>query len=212
MKKTTLLSMLLLCSLFSRAQESTEQFKHDIGFNTNFLFQGILGSTTPFSLMYKTYITENTAWRLGTDFNVNIDRNDSKYLLTNYTDQSSIFVSLSVGKEWQKSINKSWTWYHGTDLIPFLNYNDQKYYTNQEIKQSYMNSAIGINVRPFLGIRYAINSRLYVSAEANLSLQYARAKKVNKQYNPDVTSYDSSGNKFMLNASPAYGLFVYYRF
>lgn len=53
--KNPLVAILLLLTVTSFAQENPETtYSKDIGFNTTFLFQGILNSgETPFSIMFK---------------------------------------------------------------------------------------------------------------------------------------------------------------
>jgi hypothetical protein len=210
--KTLLTALLssLLYPAFAQDSDPEENYKRDVGFNTAFILQGVFNSnSTPFSLMYKKYTSENRALRFGASINLNLNRsNDST---SNSNQISSAALSLSLGKEFQKLITTKWVWYYGGDLIPsFSNYqslsyqNGKKYYENKY-------TSYGINARPFVGIRFAINPRLYLSAEADLSLGYTKSKISQKFFSPE-NIVDSENDNYSFRASPASGIFIFYRF
>lgn len=215
MKKVTLLSVILLLNLsFVFAQEEVPRtFQKDIGFNTTFILQGILQSDqTPFSLMLKKYVAEDKAIRIGIDFSFNLDDTNGYPGSAAYFNTSAGTLSLAIGKEYQKPIDKRWVWFFGGDSVPFFTFNNQDYYQNGDLNSESESSSVGVSLRPFLGIRFNLNSRLYLSAEANVGLQYAYQKNM-VQYADTVEPYvDSQSNNFSFTMNPASGLFLYYRF
>jgi hypothetical protein len=215
MKKllTPFLLMLSVTFLLAQDAETPPSFQRDIGFNTTFIIQGVLQSNqTPFSLMYKEYTAENKAIRLGMDVYFNINKTDSKTSTSSFSDASSGYMALVIGKEFQRQIEKKWTWYFGGDVVPFFNFNNQDVFSNGELYLESDYQSYGVGVRPFLGIRFNINPRLYLSAEANVALNYGRTKNYLAYTNNPVPATDTKGSSFSFAVSPASGLFLYYRF
>jgi hypothetical protein len=158
---SSLLMSLSYC--FVNAQENPElKFKHDVGFNTSFVLQGIFNSSqTPFSFMYKTYKKQHKATRYGLDMTLNLDDNDPQSSSSYYSNYSAAYIALTLGKEIQMPITTSrWIWYLGGDLIPFYQFNSQTTYQLNEKFQEAESTRYGLNVRPFIGIRFDINERL----------------------------------------------------
>lgn len=215
MKTTTLLSVIVLLNVtFVFAQEEVPQtYKKDIGFNTTFILQGVLQSDqTPFSLMLKKYIAENKAIRIGVDLFFDLDDTDSNAGSTAYFNTSAGTLSLAIGKEYQKPIDERWVWYFGGDSVPFYTFNNQDYYQGGDLNAETESSSVGVSLRPFLGIRFNLNPRLYLSAEANVGLQYAYQKNMVKYTGTSDPYVDSQSNNFSFTMNPASGLFLYYRF
>lgn len=213
MKKliTPFLSLLFINCL--HAQDAPVSYQNDIGFNTTFALQGVFNSgQTPFSLMYKRYKSENKAWRLGFDSFLNINKTDSKTSTSNFTDYSSGYAGLVVGMEKQQQIDKRWTWYYGGDFVPYYSFNNSNTFTNGELQWEDERKEFGLGFRPFLGIRFNLNERLYLSAEANVLLSYARTKNYAAAVDSPVPFNDTEGTRFVFTANPASGLFLYYRF
>jgi len=212
--KNLVTPFLLLFSVGSLyAQDAPVSYKNDIGFNTTFVLQGLINSDqTPFSLMYKRYKAENKAWRLGVDTYVNINKTDSKTSTSNFTDYSSGYVGLVGGMEVQRKIDKRWVWYYGGDFLPYYSFNNQDNFSNGELFYETQYDEFGLGFRPFLGIRFDISPRLYVSAEANVLLSYARWKNYSSfAISPDPST-DTEGTRFIFSANPASGLYLYYKF
>ena len=200
---------------YLQAQEAPvpATYKNDIGFNTTFALQGILTSgETPFSLMYKRYKTETRAWRLGMDTYVNINKTDSETSTSNFIDSSSGYIGIVAGMEHQNRIDKRWVWYFGGDFVPYYSFIDQNQFSNGELLWVNENREFGLGLRPFLGIRFDIGPRLYLSAEANIILSYARVKNYSSNVNELIPYNDTKGTRFVFSANPASGLFLYYRF
>lgn len=214
MKKVALFSVILLLNLnFVFAQEEVPQTYHkDIGFNTTFILQGVLQSDqTPFSLMFKKYVAENKAIRIGVDLYLNVDDTNG-YGSSSYFSTSVGSFAIAIGKEYQKPIDKRWTWYFGGDSVPFYTFNNQDYYQSGDLNSESESSSVGVSLRPFLGIRFNLNSRLYLSAEANVGLQYAYKKNMLQYVDSTDPIVDSQTNNFSFTTNPASGLFLYYRF
>ena len=215
-KRLLLISLSVsLCTIaFAQTQsDGTEKsYKHDIGFNTTFLFNGIFNSSTgPFTLMYKQYRPENKAIRLGLTTSFSIYSNKDNIKTSNYANSSSADIYLTIGKEFQHQINK-WVWYGGGDLQPHYSFNNTGYYSNSVKTSTNKNSALGIGLRPFLGIRYNINSRLYLAAEAGFNINYNHTRNYYKNENTNTVTLDTKGNNLFLTMSSASGLYIFYRF
>lgn len=205
----------MLCSILSNAQEAEEvkqSYQRDIGFNTTFILQGIFQSNqTPFSLMFKQYTSEHQAIRIGVDGLFNLNKTDANTSSSSYSNTSYASFSLALGKEFQKPIDQRWTWYFGGDIVPFFSFNDQDFYQNGGRYSTSESGSYGVGLRPFLGIRFNIGPRLYLSAEANVALQYARNKNYLRYEGSDPYT-DTTGNNISFSLNPATGLFMYYRF
>ena len=196
-----------------QAQDTPVSYQNDIGFNTTFALQGVFNSgQTPFSLMYKKYKSENKAWRLGFDTFLNINKTDSKTSSSNFSDNSSGYVGLVAGMESQKPIDKRWTWFYGADFVPYYSFTNVNTYSNGELQWEDDRKEFGLGFRPFLGIRFNISPRLYLSAEANILVSYARTKNYSAFVTNPTPYNDTEGTHFVFTASPASGLFLYYRF
>jgi len=202
----------------AKAQTDPEKksYKNDIGFNTVFILQGVFNSNqTPFSLMYKKYTSENSAIRFGASINANWNKarvNDTLYSNTINNTTSFANVSLAIGKEFQRPINTKWIWYFGGDLVPSFWTNKNVNYQSGIKSYEYSYKSYGLSARPFLGIRFAINDRLYLSAEANVSLGYNRNSTKQRFFNPNQQEGNTTIDNFAFSMSPASGLFLYYRF
>ena len=205
---------LLLLSVHGlHAQDAPVSFQNDIGFNTTFALQGVFNSNqTPFSLIYKRYSAEKKALRLGVDTYVNINKTDSKTSTSTFDDFSYGYVGLVVGMEFQKQIDKRWVWYYGGDFVPYYSFDVRDSFSNGELFREEENKAFGLGFRPFLGIRFDLSSRLYLSAEANLLLSYGRKKNYVSFVGNSVPLTDTEASSFVLSANPATGLFLFYRF
>jgi hypothetical protein len=204
---------LFLSAYCLHAQDAPVTYNNDVGFNTTFALQGVFNSNqTPFSLMYKKYVAEKRAWRLGVDTYVNINKTDSKTSTSSFTDYSSGYVGLVVGMEKQNQIDKRWVWYYGGDFVPYHSFTNSDSFSNGELFWEEQYKEFGLGLRPFLGIRFDISPRLYLSAEANLLLSYARTKSYASNVNDPIPSRDIEGSHLVVTASPASGLFLYYRF
>ena len=205
-------------------------YHSDIGFNTNFVLNGIFqsgGNGNPFDLMLKKQKTENTAWRFGTSLFVNTS-NDLSFYQQNYAQYDNYNFSISLGKEFQKQINKHWIFYYGADLSPFIAFTQREYYaqdfTTPNLEYYLLNrdrtNTYGLKVIPFLGIRFNINERLYVATQTNLFLTVNK-KSVTVKSIDNITSSPGNYNYFSneksfyggtVNIAPASGIFFFYRF
>ncbi|HTJ50156.1 MAG TPA: hypothetical protein VL443_11915 [Cyclobacteriaceae bacterium] len=218
MRKRLLLISLTVsfCTIaFAQTQNdgSEKSYKHDIGFNTTFLFDGIFNSGSgPFTLMYKQYKSENKALRLGLTTSFNFNSNNANVNTSSYTDWSYANIYFTLGKEFQHHINNKWVWYGGGDLQPHYSFNNNLYYTGTTKTTTYKDSSIGMGLRPFLGIRYNFNSRLYVSAEAGVTLDYRYVKSYAKDEVGNTVFRDTKGNNLAMALSSASGLYLFYRF
>jgi hypothetical protein len=176
------------------------------------LFDGIFKSGSgPFTLMYKQYKTENKAIRLGLTTSFYINSNKDNVSTSNYINSTNADIYLTIGKEFQRQINK-WVWYGGGDLQPHYSFNNSSYYSSTVKTATNKNYTLGIGLRPFLGVRYNINSRLYLAAEAGFNLNYNHTRNYYKNENTKIVTQDTKGNNLLLTMSSASGLYIFYRF
>lgn len=213
--KLTFLFALVFSYSYSQELPDLKAYSKDIGFNTNFLFNGIINSYgSPFDLMLKKQKTSNTALRYGIELFTDVTTNT--YLSSNSYQQNDYYsFSLSIGKEKQIQINKKWIFYYGGDLAPFYRYYKDRYYYANQLDNESLNKEIGLRVSSFLGMRFQINERLYVATEALLRLSYSRKDTSWKTYDDTntITSESSqSFNNLLLRALPATGVSIFYRF
>jgi hypothetical protein len=218
MKTRILLSVLILFAIVSHGQEiaSVEKpsYTRDFGFNSLFIVNGLFSSqTTPFSVMYKKYKGDNKALRFGLDLSLTVNETDGTTLPnTQYGNNSGGSIYLSIGKEFQHQLAGKWMWYFGTDVAPTFSGSRSEVYSGAEKINSSKSTSYGLSLRPFIGIRYNIYSRLYISTEANASLTYSISKNFAKRYNPEETTLDLTTSTVNLGLNPASGIFIFYRF
>jgi hypothetical protein len=190
-------------------------YSRDIGFNTSIILSGLVNSSgSPFDLMVKKQKNSNTANRFGISLFADIATN-TFIGTSSYNQNDNYSLSITVGKEKQNQISKKWIFYYGGDLVPFYQYYSQEYNSLGQIQYDNLTKDYGLRISPFLGIRFQINNRLYAATEGLLRISYSRK-------NTSWTSYDFSGipnsessnnfNNFRMQALPASGVFIFYRF
>ncbi|MFN8337068.1 MAG: hypothetical protein U0U09_18190 [Cyclobacteriaceae bacterium] len=199
-----------LTALSLHAQDTTRfEFRRDLGFSTNIIFNEIFESSgAPVAIMLKTYNKPGRAMRYGV--NLNVSWNDASGD-ADYSTANQIDLGIVIGKEFQQKIGKSWVWYYGVDVIPGLSYYKYESYLNKDQTSGLKRTSVGFIGRPFLAVRFDINARLYVSAEASFNINYRYSKTTLYFFNPDSTEH-LDGHGLALNTTPASGIFIFYRF
>jgi hypothetical protein len=162
--------------------------------------------------MYKKYKTDKKALRFGIDGYFHVNDYNEKSTYTSFSNTSYISTDISVGKEFQKSINERWVWYSGGDIVHSYYSNSNDYFQNNIKVQTQRNYNLGIGLRPFIGIRFNINSRLYLSAEASLIARYTYSRHYAKNLDSSTVTIDRRGSSVSTSLSPASGLYLFYRF
>ena len=215
--KTKLTFLFLLISSYSIAQDlpDIKAYSKDIGFNTNFLLNGVLSAYgSPFDIMLKKQKTSNHANRFGVEVYTDISTN-AYAGLTSYYQYDNYSLSISFGKEKQHQLSKRWIFYYGGDVAPFYKFYGQDYYSNNTLQNKNKDQDFGLRLSPFLGIRFQINDRLYVATEALLRISYSRKEIGSKSYDSNGVMYAESSNafnNFRLQPLPATGISIFYRF
>lgn len=212
--KLLLLFLITINALTTFAQDDPiTPYTKDIGFNTNFILRGLFESSqTPFSFMYKSYSGETKATRYGLYASLQVTDTQVKNLSHSNTQKSYISVSLRIGKEFQNHISEKWVWYYGGDVVPSILINEYEYRYANDMYRAYSSKGYGLGVSPLLGIRYNVTPRVYVAAEANVTLAYNISRVSEKQYNPEETLQDYRENTLRFYTSPASGIYLFYRF
>lgn len=196
-------------------EEPTKDFKRDIGFNSAIVLNGIFDATsTPFELLYKKYKTSNKATRYGLNLDARISTTDQKsgQFIANYVNESSIFLSPSIGKEFQDRLSDRWVWYYGADAILNFSYYSADFYSGGVNDQKEKRLTAGLSGRPFVGLRFDIGPRLYVAVESSLTASYNVSDIEVSVFRPDEVLSNRVRQSFNLSINPASGIFIFYRF
>src|SRR5260221_9990203 len=98
--------------------------------------------------------------------------------------QNSSSIALTIGKEQQNRISEKWVWYYGGDLIPKYAYTRTDTYENQSKNSADIHHSFGLTARPFIGIRFNIGPRLYLSTEFSCNFGYSRLNGFKKHSTP----------------------------
>ena len=213
--KFTAIAFAILSS-YAFCQEEKKEPSHDIGFNTNIVFNGIFNSNNngAYNFIYKTQKTPTTANRYSLSFSINLDNWPN--ILNSYQNRNTIFTVPTIGKEWQSKVGNKWMWYCGFDIGPtYTSSYDESNWTNNNFsnKRIYDSKSYGGAILPFLGIRFAISEKLYLSAEANMNFAYYYLRDRNLSQVDGVTNeYSNSATRFSARTGAATGIFVFYRF
>lgn len=217
--KTKLTSLILLASsyLFGQELPDLKAYGKDIGFNSNFILNGIINSYggSPFDLMLKRQKTSNTSVRYGLNFNAYINSNTNTGSVNSYFKEDQYSLSISLGKEKQKQLSNKWIFYFGGDLAPFYRFDRRQYFTSNQLQNENGSDEFGIRLSPFLGLRFQINERLYLGTEASFRFSYSLMKanwKVYDNFNSIFDETKTNFYNFQIRAIPATGIFVFYRF
>ncbi|GHM99432.1 hypothetical protein WSM22_09220 [Cytophagales bacterium WSM2-2] len=213
MKKGILLVAFSVVAINIRAQNSSREVKSDLGFNTNIVFNGLVNTSGGlYNFVYKRQIATAKALRFGIQFNASF--NSRTGTSTTYTIQNALTCNPGIGKEWQHVLGKKWIWYHGLDIRGNIALNSLDGYTNDIQTSRQQINSVGASLIPFAGVRFIITERLYVTTEANLSVNYFhqtnRVDVITSGVTTATQSY--SNNNVTANSASAVGVFVFYRF
>jgi hypothetical protein len=193
------------------AQDENKNFKHEVGFNTNVILNGVLNTGGGhYDLIYKHQVNPTKYNRFGIKFSLNVDNTNVNY--------SSGFISFAptLGREWQKSISKKWVWYFGADISPSFslrhsnNYQSGNPAANQTIQDNYM---YGLALFPFMAIRFNISDRLYLATETAINFSYTLSRSVSTQtINGKSQNSDYYRDNYNVGSSYPSGISVVYKF
>jgi hypothetical protein len=214
MKRLFVVLWLVTPAVVLRAQSDVPvSNKNHIGFNTAIIINNLFnGEATPFTLMYKHQNGDKKALRMG--LGLAISRNNETpdptypgfFSASSYSD-----ADVNIGYEWLSPITEKWVWYKGADLF-------FRYYTSQvetyDDGQPYTTSdesTVGGSINPFLGIRFNIGPKLYLSTEVSLQAAYYNVESTFENFSQSTVS-TSEGGKFQVTLRPATGIFFFYRF
>ena len=207
--------LLLSLALAGTAQAQTvtpadtaRTYKHHLGLTASPVLDGFFRNnrSLPVGLLYKRQTAPNKLWRFGLVVNQDYSRRDNNnpqpLPLVKPNDEyiyNDWGVSASVGKEFTQRFTNHWTGTMGADAsIGFSRY------THEFSQQFAGNISLGTPATeyrqvdrfryyqaaftPFIGLRYAIWSILYVSAESALSLTYRRQVIDSKSKSTDLAT------------------------
>ncbi len=135
-------------------------------------------------------------------------------------------VGLSLGYEWQTLISHRWKLYYGADIgigreLDSRKENSRVYrYLSDDDLFTDINYSITrahLNLLPFVGFRYNITPRMFLSTELMLVGQYSRTKVTYDQIQRSSTSLfgasiQATEHQFFANFQPYSGIFFHYIF
>ena len=189
MKKASLIILISLITLSLLSQEvdiDKDRFKNEIGIDVTDFFQQyfslnqntLIGNNDPiFILNYKRYFSKGSLrFALG-------GRYYYEDLLPPASEDSntysfkSFYFNFRIGWEAHKRVNNKWQISYGSDLrlSHLTSENDMQYYSNVFASGS-NDKVLVLGVCPFLGIKYKLTNRIYLSTEASFSLVYEETK------------------------------------
>jgi hypothetical protein len=201
--------------LYSQELPDLKVYRHDIGFNTSILVNGIINANQgPFDFMYKRQKSSNTALRLGASIFASVD-NHYWGSSVNYEKRDHWAFDLSFGKEKQHQLSKRWIFHYGADLKVYYSNSQTKSYYNSQLNSDTETFNWGGGIAPFLGVRFQILEKLYVATEASLRIAYGRNGNTWTWYDSttgEANSRNEEFNTLNIYAQPAAGVFVFYRF
>ncbi len=151
--KKTLLTLLLLCTTISTTFAQEEGKRQEVGIN--------FSSLNSFGLTYRTGTATNL-WR----FNI-LTLNATKTNTSgdsSETDQTSIGGSISVGKEFRKTITKNLELRYGADLAFNYNHYSQESENSTDVSETNRNT-YSPSVAGVIGVNYVFNSNLALGVE-----------------------------------------------
>lgn len=213
--KNTFLIIVFMAFVSSLPAQDQQDYRRDIGFSTNFIIGQVYQSSpqAPFSVMLKRYTSTEKAFRIGLDalFDIASSKGNNNPQ-DNYSDQNNLSLSLVLGKEFQRNISRHWCWYWGIDLAPKYTYYNTVNFRDKEKTSAYKTQEYGLAIKPLAGIRFNINERLYLSAEAAASLSIKAFENKSVQYGAEVITQHTEGTIVDFDFFPASSLFLFYRF
>lgn len=226
------LAFFCLVLFASKSYAQSVEHKNEVGFNVQSLIGSLLGSDQPpFEFMYKKSISPSANYlRLGLRGSFNFQENP--YEPDDYFSQggddysnSSLNLGLILGYEKRLTIADSKWWVNfGADVIP-----EYRSFTRNQFDYDYLSQGeesitrieerskeLGATIRPFLGLAFDINSRLYLATEASFNGQLLYGQRESENFVNGTLEPGSyierdykRGNVFF---KPATSLFVYYKF
>ena len=209
-KLTLLVLLLCFCQLAEAQITDTASYKHHIGIiaspSLDKLFR--YNKDLPVGLIYKRQIKANAAFRttlIGSTYSSAFSNSESNF--NSDTEHSSYSVQLTGGYEWQAPLSDRWKLYYGAEAGPYYgksvssdtsNRND---YIYSETKRKTTNEQYGGILRPFAGLTFQINRKLYVATETAILASNYRGKnkvKTSEYYrsNEQISDFSSSNIKY----------------
>ena len=222
-------------SFTAKAQNFTESeadpYNREIGFGTNILLSNIFNSeSAPLDFIFK-WGSRDRYWRLGTSIYFSKFTDSTEDLMNEGQSIEKSFQSFSstifLGKEWRNELAKRWLLNYGADLN--LSNNSSSSFRNHLIfndndrreSKSEVNQ-YNLGVRPFIGILFKVNQRLFLGTEASFIALVQRHFSYSKETyfigNSSEIDLDrgseseANGWRYSAVTRPASNIFLYYRF
>ena len=169
----------------SQSEPESDPYNREIGFGTNILLNTIFNSQSgPLDFVYK-WKSGNGYYRVGTS--VGYSKNDD-YHYSNYHSSNEFLQSnLMFGREWRQNVSNRWKVNYGSDLLIKYRYSLQQSenwryrYVNGNTRREHIidfkkvnDHSYGLSVKPFIGVLFMINQRLFLGAEASFSAGFLK--------------------------------------
>lgn len=181
--------------------------------DTQFLFPGLFDSgATPLNLLYKSIQNQESSIRIGLCFGMGSSSEFDNDTPNSITTQSHFSLQISFGKEWLQPINERWIFYYGGDLAPLINSVSTKIRNLDILTSENGRRNLGAELRPFLGVRFNINERLYLASEAAFFLKFVHGNSYNNTFAESSIYRGSTSRSFSSGFRPLNGIYLFYRF
>lgn len=159
--------------------------RYQIGINSQFAIDGLLEQNirTPVEILVRRQ-TGTGAVRVRISGISNHSRTEDPDILNIVATHQST-LGLALGYEWHRKLKRNWSWYYGLELEGSRIWDNSKaesLYQDQSTLEEYIREEItkrrtnSIGLLPFIGFKYRIIPRLYVSTEIKMLVYHKSLK------------------------------------
>lgn len=225
-KLCVMLALLLVSTQAFSQQADSLTFKNQLGI--------IAGPSLPIGVIYKRQVKTDQAWRFTGSGNYGKQSNSVRFYGTSNDFEyykmkhSNLYLQALIGYEWQNNFSKRCTFYYGADAgIGFgkgsNNYDFDNFTPNSAGSYSFQRSSTSYQnylLKPMAGIKFNLNSKLYLSVESSFNLIYFRNTTkdfvitfTENQNEPLTTEQKPNSNQsFDMSFSPISNIQLVYKF
>jgi hypothetical protein len=201
MKKRFLILVSLFCAILTNSKAQSDSLNHEIGFSTEFIFDQIFNSEGgPFDFMVKTRQPNSNIWKrygLSTSYSFYNEHDEEE-------NQSQSIVP-SFGLERRSDITPKLFVNYGADIaFSYFKSINKNIYPDFDTKM--IRNSIGGKLRPFIGLSFKIQERLYINTEASANLSGSRSFIKAKSYDTTTNqaeTWESDAISFNFKLAPA---------
>ena len=219
----------------SEPESEPDPYNREIGFGTNILLNTIFSSqysqSAPLDFIYK-WRSGNGYYRLGTS--IVYSKRDEFRSSEHQAFYEYFHSNLIFGREWRQKVSKRWQVNYGSDFVAryrnsFNRSEHLRYLTGSENNtierinvHKYSDNQYGLSLRPFLGVLFMINEKLYLGTEASFAAGFMKKISEKEIYttengkridNNTLEGFNpTNGYDVSISTNAASNIFLYYRF